>query len=165
MRYSLTNKLHQKYSNYPTQPSTQTSTICEANHGNLTQQCSQPSTIDHNVTNTCEIGNSSRMEHINTIPGTELRTARSTMLAEWIDRLPLIEMVHSKSSTESRPFFSETLPQEESKHFGKTESSGIHQQSPKTRLAQSPEPCMPYYDLRTASCGYYEPMTLNTNII
>ena len=34
-----------------------------------------------------------------------------------------------------------------------------------TRLAQSPEPCTPYYDLRTASHGYYESMTLNTNII
>ncbi|CAB4020499.1 Hypothetical predicted protein, partial [Paramuricea clavata] len=57
------------------------------------------------------------------------------------------------------------LIMEESRQFGKTESSGIHQESPNTRLAQSPEPCTPYYDLRTASHGYYESMTLNTNII
>jgi hypothetical protein len=45
------------------------------------------------------------MEHINTIPETELRAARSTMIAEWIDRLPLVETVQSKSSTESHPVF------------------------------------------------------------
>ena len=49
--------------------------------------------------------------------------------------------------------------------FGKTESPGIHQESSNTRLAQSLEPCTPYYDLRTASHRYDESMTLNTNII
>ena len=48
------------------------------------------------------------------------------------------------------------LSQEESRQFGKTESPGIHQESPNTRLAQTLEPCTPYYDLRTASHGYDE---------
>ena len=164
--------------------------MSEANHGNLTQRSFQSPTIDHNATNTCEIGNSSRIasvnkspfpksnpetmvhqapksnkEYINTIAETEPCAPRSTKIAEWIGSLPLVETVQSKFSTESRPFFSETLPQEESRQFGKTESPGIHQESSNTRLAQSLEPCTPYYDLRTASHGYDESMTLNTNII
>ncbi|CAB4042007.1 Hypothetical predicted protein [Paramuricea clavata] len=95
----------EKNSNYSTQPSAQTSTMCEANHGNLTQRSPQPPTIDHNVTNTCEIGNSPRMEHINTIAETEPCAPRSTTIAEWIDRLPPVETVQSKFSAESRPFF------------------------------------------------------------
>ncbi|CAB4030172.1 Hypothetical predicted protein [Paramuricea clavata] len=95
----------EKNLNYSTQPSAQTSTMCEANHSNLTQRSPQPPTIDHNVTNTCEIGNSSRMEHINTIAETEPCAPRSTTIAEWIDRLPLVGIVQSKFSTESRPFF------------------------------------------------------------
>ncbi len=91
--------------NYSTQPSAQTSTMSEANHGNLTQRSPQSPTIDHNVTNTCEIGNSSRMEYINTIAETEPCAPRSTTIAEWIDRLPLVETVQSKFSTESHPFF------------------------------------------------------------
>ena len=74
--------------------------------------------------------------------------------------MPLVETVQSKFSTESRPFFRKRYRRQ----FGKTESPGIHQES-NTRLAQSFEPCTPYYDLRTASHGYDESMTLNTNII
>jgi hypothetical protein len=139
--------------------------MSEANHGNLTQRSFQSPTIDHNAPNTCEIGSSTRIvpvnqspfpksnpetmvhqapksnkEYINTIAETEPCAPRSTKIAEWIGSLPLVETVQSKFSTESRPFFR--------KRFGKTESPGIHQQSSNTRLAQSLEPCTPYYDLR-----------------
>ena len=89
----------EKKPNYSTQSSAQTSTISEANHGNLTQRSFQSPTIDHNATNTCEIGNSSR------IAETEPCAPRSTKIAEWIGSLPLVETVQSKFSTESRPFF------------------------------------------------------------
>ena len=120
----------EKKPNYSTQSSEQTSTISEANHGNLTQRSFQSPTIDHNATNTCEIGNSSRIasvnqspfpksnpetivhqapksnkEYINTIAETEPCAPRSTKIAEWIGSLPLVETVQSKFSTESRPFF------------------------------------------------------------
>ena len=120
----------EKKPNYSTQPSAQTSTMSEANHGNLIQRSFQSPTIDHNATNTCEIGNSSRIarvnqspspksnletmvhqapksnkEYINTIAETEPCAPRSTKIAEWIGSLPLVETVQSKFSTESRPFF------------------------------------------------------------
>jgi hypothetical protein len=58
----------EKKPNYSTQPSAQTSTMSEANHGKLTQRSFQSPTIDHNATNTCEIGNSSRIFPVNQSP-------------------------------------------------------------------------------------------------
>ena len=58
----------EKKPNYSTQSSAQTSTMAEANHGNLTQRSFQSPTIDHNATNTCEIGNSSRIASVNQSP-------------------------------------------------------------------------------------------------